>query len=230
MWNGNPRIARPEAVARGLDVQWCDNYSGHRPYVDYGRTTKQRWAYTGWRCAPGELYFSPEEIDFAEPWRGREFVVVEPHVKPNASPNKRWGLERMQRLVDLVSRRGGAPELVQFDWSGGPLLRGVTRVRPPTFRHGCAVLSRARAYVGPEGGLHHAAAALGVSAVVIFGGMTSPANTGYDGHVNLFDNGADPRTGIRGPCGMRVPCPHCERAMAAIRPEIVAYHLEQLLR
>jgi ADP-heptose:LPS heptosyltransferase len=224
MWQGNPRIAPPAAVATGRDVQWCNNYPGHRPYVDYARTTKQRWVYTDWRCTPGQIYLSAEEAGFGEPWRGRDFVVVEPHVKATASPNKRWGLARTQAVVDAISGRDGAPAFVQFDWGGGPPLQRTIEVRTPSFRHACAVLAQARAYLGPEGGLHHAAAALGVPAVVIFGGMTAPANTGYDGHVNLFDNGPD------SPCGRRVPCLHCERAMAAIRPEIVGYHLEHLLR
>jgi FkbM family methyltransferase len=48
------------------------------------------------------------------------------------------------------------------------------------------VLSGASLLISPEGGLHHAAAALGVRAVVIFGGFISPATTGYALHTNLF--------------------------------------------
>ena len=221
LWDGNPRLARPQAVAAGLDVQWLENHPGHRPYVDYGRTTERRWAYTGWRCTPGEIHFSADERRWALPWRGRRLMVIEPHIKPRASPNKRWGFKRSQAAVDIL-RGAGAPELVQFDWSGAAALEGVRLLAAPSFRHACAVLAQARAYVGPEGGLHHAAAALGVPAVVIFGGMTSPFNTGYDGHVNLYVRG-------RGsPCGMRVRCTHCDRAMAAITPEAVARHLRAL--
>jgi len=54
--------------------------------------------------------------------------------------------------------------------------------------------------------------------------MTSPANTGYDRHVNIFE----PADGAS-PCGMRVPCRHCASAMASIEPQTVASHLEQLL-
>ncbi len=218
LWNGNPRIARPAEVARGRDVQWLDNGPGRRPYVDYARTSKRRWAYTDWTCVAGEIYLSDAEIDWARHQGGDRFVVIEPYIKPGASPNKRWGLERSQAVVD----RMGGREFVQFAWSADPPLQGVRVVSAPSFRHACAVLARAGAYLGPEGGLHHAAAALGVPAVVIFGGMTSPANTGYRDHVNLFDDGPE------SPCGRRVPCPHCARAMAAIRPKLVARHLERL--
>ena len=93
----------------------------------------------------------------------------------------------------------------------------------PTFQDACTALSGAAAAVLPEGGLHHAAAALGVPAVVIFGGVCSPANTGYGPHVNLYEPHGSP-------CGQRVACAHCRRALAAIGPETVADHLDRMLR
>jgi hypothetical protein len=57
--------------------------------------------------------------------------------------------------------------------------------------------------------LHHAAAALGVPAVVIFGGFISPAVTGYAAHANIF-------TGDDLGCGNINPCPHCRAAMERI--------------
>ena len=212
LWEGNPRIARPEEVARGLDVQTIVNGPGCRPYIDYGRTTAMRWAYTDWRAAPGELY----DIERAKP---QEYVIVEPHVKATASSNKDWGWGSWQALVNRLDLNW-----VQLGPPRTRILEGVTHIETPTFLDACRVLSGTRAAVLPEGGLHHAAAALGVAAVVIFGGMTSPANTGYEAHVDLFES-----MGGASPCGMRLPCAHCARAMATIRPEIVARHLERVL-
>jgi len=65
-----------------------------------------------------------------------------------------------------------------------------------------------------EGGLHHAAAALGRPAVVIFGHFIDPEVTGYHGHKNL-------RGGAVGMCGSWSSCPECVRAMEAITPEVV---------
>ncbi len=87
----------------------------------------------------------------------------------------------------------------------GPLPDAVP-VRTASFRDACAVLSYARLYVGTEGGLHHAAAALGVPAVVYHGGYISPETTGYDGQIALYRKDGSP-------CGQRVHCPHC-RAIA----------------
>ena len=227
-WTGNPRIATP-AQAAVEDVQWLTNGPGCRPYMDHARmaaefarvfpdrpfTTQMRdarlpWRFTDWRADPGELRV-------LRVIRG-EFVVVEPHLKPGASPNKQWGWERWQALVRLVD-----VPWVQLGPKGVRVLDGVRHVPTATFLDACAVLSSARAAVLPEGGLHHAAAALGVPAVVIFGGRSSPANVGYDSHVNLFDD--DPQS----PCGQWLPCAHCARAMAVFTPAMVSRHLEDLL-
>ena len=232
IWDGNPRIARPEAVARGLAVQTLVNGPGCRPYVDYvamrnefaalfpGRpfTTKfcdprLPWRYTAWRASPGELF----HVSRREPG---DYVVVEPHLKAGASPNKDWGWDRWQALVS--SRRD--LDWVQLGAGGVRVLEGVRQLETADFRSACGLLAGARAAVLPEGGLHHAAAALDVPAVVIFGAMTSPANTGYASHVNLFE----PRGG-ESPCGQRVACDHCAQAMAAIDPAAVADHLERIL-
>ena len=221
LWAGDPRIATPEAVARGVPVQTIVNGPGCRPYIDYGRTTAACWAYTDWRATPGELY----DIERRKP---QDYVIVEPHIKAKASPNKDWGWERWQALIGRLDL-----DWVQLGPPSTRLLDGVRHIETATFLAACRALTGARAAVLPEGGPHHAAAALGVSGVVIFGAMTSPANTGYDLHVNLFE----PADGVPagrsfsegGPCGMRVPCGHCARAMASIEPETVASHLEQLL-
>ena len=73
------------------------------------------------------------------------------------------------------------------------------------------MLATARLAILPEGGLHHAAAALGVPSIVLFGGFISPRQTGYPHQVNVFTGGT--------PCGWRVRCGHCAAAMKKIEPE-----------
>ena len=77
----------------------------------------------------------------------------------------------------------------------------------------------------PEGGLHHAAAALSTPAVVIYGGFVSPVNMGYEGQVALYR----PHRHDGEPCGLRVPCEGCIAAMDGIAVETVAAALERLL-
>ena len=213
LWEGSQRILRPED-ARGKDCQWLVNGPGRRPYIDYVLTRKERWAYTGWRVTVPELHVPPEAMAWAGRWA--DAVVIEPHIKPTASPNKQWGWDRWQQLVRLC------PDLpwVQPGARGARVLDGVERVETAEFWQAVALLAHARAAVLPEGALHHAAAAVGLSAVVLFGHLCSPANTGYDLHVNVTKGG---------PCGWRVPCGHCARAWAELTPEAVAEMLQGLL-
>ena len=214
IWDGNPRLLSIREHRQGAPHQVLRNYSGCRPYIDYARTTVDRWAWNGWRVSPGEIYLTPPERRAFESVAG--CVVIEPHVKGPKQVNKQWGFARWQALVDL------RPDLkfVQLGPAGTVLLRGVRHVQTATLREAAAALSQAQAAVLPEGGLHHAAAALGVPAVVLFGGFISPASTGYDTHVNLF-------TGWEA-CGHKAPCPHCRDAMARIDPAYVAQRLTEL--
>lgn len=203
IWQGNPRILRER---RG-EFQSLLNGPGARPYIEGKAPGRWIWR-DNFRCEPGELFLSAAELAFAEPWRGR--VLVEPHVKqkPEAE-NKRWIWQRWQQLADL-----GIADFVQVGPPGTRALKGVELAVTSDFRLGCAVLSVCSAYVGTEGGLHHAAAALGKPAVVLFGGFISPQITGYDSHRNFYRGGVA--------CGARLPCAHCREAMEAIGVEDVA--------
>jgi ADP-heptose:LPS heptosyltransferase len=121
-------------------------------------------------------------------------VLVEPNL-PNwkkSSPNKDWGFPKYIALIDRLKRAG--IEVVQFVYAEGRRLPAVKKVHTPNFRLGLAVLKQAQIYVGPEGGLHHAAAALGVKGTVLFGGFVPPQVTGYDFHTNLTGGSPAPTT------------------------------------
>jgi ADP-heptose:LPS heptosyltransferase len=100
-------------------------------------------------------------------------------------------------------------------------LNGVTLLDFQNFRDAISVLSKADIYVGPEGGMHHAAAAVGVKAVVLMGGFIPPAVVGYDSHVSL--------TGGAEACGNIEPCVHCRAAMKKITVEQVMDAVNRLL-
>ena len=218
IWQGNPRIATPAQVASGLTVQRHVNCGGARPYLE--AVTRERFDYRrDWRPTPAEIVLTEDEAAFAATAAGA--LLVEPQLKASASPNKRWPWARWQALVTA------RPDLpwVQVGPRGTPRLAGLRFIETRDFRLACAVLARARAAVLPEGGLHHAAAALGVPAVVIYGGFVSPAITGYDGQVAFYR----PHRDDGDPCGLRVSCPACRSAMAHIGVEEVLEALERLL-
>lgn len=213
VWEGNPHIARP---GEKYDLTY-DNAPGDRPYIETKLT--RRWVWREYRPIVGELFLSEREQSFAQLAEG--CIVVQPFIKAGASPNKRWPLEFWQ---ELVSRQTRWP-WVQIGDGADPKLAGVSFLQTPSFRDACGVLRGARAAVLQEGGLHHAAAALAVPSVVIFGGYISPRVTGYETQRNLYVDDADHPLG----CGARTPCNHCFRAMLNIKPTTVLKNLEEIL-
>ena len=207
MWANNPRIMRHSWDRKSV-AHIVLNGPGVRPYI--AQKTAGRWVWKDFSCPVGEIYFSAEEKAYADKI-DYPFVVIEPNCKPKASPNKDWGRARWQLLADLLTKQ--KLNVLQLCEPGVHVLRNVTPIYTPSFRTACAVLAKSSGAVLPEGGLHHAAAAVGVRAVVIYGGYISPRQTGYDIHANLFTGGE--------PCGMRVHCDHCKKAMDEIEPELV---------
>lgn len=207
MFRYNPNIAAPGDEG-APDIEWIAHYKGHRLYnsVAPGR---DRWEWhMDFRPVAGEMFFSDEELKFAET-AGSGFVVIEPNVPwhKSVAPNKDWGEARYEAVSDaMVAERR---DVMQFEYSNQrSKARSARLFKAPTFRHALAVLARAALYIGPEGGLHHGAAAVGIPAVVLFGGFIPPQVTGYDTHTNL--------TGGAQACGKFQRCDHCRAALDAI--------------
>lgn len=197
LWQGNPNITR---IDRGAHlVRECP---GHRHYIVDKTPTAWRWRRVPDR-EPGDLFLPSE----AAP-RGGPFVYIEPNTKPGASPNKVWPFGNYQAVIDAL------PAVRFIQCGPGRVLKRCEHINTATVLQALQVLAHASLYVGPEGGMHHAAAALRVPAVVIFGGYIAPDVTGYRGHVNLYAGGE--------PCGMRTPCRHCADAMASITVDRVS--------
>ena len=218
IFRGNPNVASPGDERAG-DIEWIDYYKGKRGYNHHDVAGK-RWIWNyDFRAKQGEFFFTEAEekvADLLAP--ADDFVVIEPHVPAKSvAPNKDWGFEKFQAVVDALTNNGQL--VVQFDY-GRQILRGARRVKTKSFREAAAVLSRASAAVLPEGGMHHAAAAVDVPAVVIFGGFIPPMVTGYGTHANL--------TGGADACGSLFPCDHCRKALDAITVEEVIEAVAEL--
>lgn len=223
VWEGNPAIATPAYVNSGKRVHHITNGVGCRPYIRYPFTAARGMRFTQWRARDhvGRLYLTEEELERGRALR-REigpFLVLEPSVKPDTTPNKSWGLHRFTEVVralpDVTFVRVHGLECQPFS--------PVRNVKTETFREACGYIAASDGYVGTEGGFHHAAAALGKPAVVIFGGFISPKTTGYETHINLCDKGPG------SPCGRWQPCGHCEAAMARITPDRVVESVRRMM-
>lgn len=139
--------------------------------------------------------------------------------------NKQWPVTRYKELSRLLIDSGYSVAQFRYNPPFGPgniLGSGVDLLDTPSFRHSLALMKRAKFYVGPEGGLHHGAAAVGTPAVVIFGGYISPDITGYAHHYNHYVGGE--------PCGSFQQCPHCSNAMALITVEQVFESCQQIMK
>lgn len=215
VWENNPRIAQLEE--RGdLQMLYARSLTTNmRPY-HLDKTDKQ-WKYNPtFRADVGEIYLTPKECAF-----GPEFkpdIIIEPNIKAGASPNKAWRDDYWNAFVKMAIAAGY--RLAQMGPPGARRFTGVDFFGTPTFRAGCSIVKRSLGIVTTEGGLHHAAAALGIPGVVIFGGFTPVELTGYAVHRNLG-------RGVDDACGMRSPCEHCKKAMAEITPEQVLEELKK---
>lgn len=212
MFRHNPNVARPGSEG-DRDIEWCNYFKGNR---GYNRLGSGRWIWNmAFRAPPGEIYFSAEEAAFAQSSIDPGFVLIEPNVpnQKSVAVNKQWDINRFQEVADALVSRGH--HVVQPMYTGAKyLLRHIHPFKAGSFRNALALLSRAALYIGPEGGMHHGAAAVGTPAVVIFGGFIPPQVTGYASHVNL--TGGDVVA-----CGSLTKCDHCERALNAISVEDV---------
>lgn len=220
MFRHNPNVARlGDELAS--DLEWIPHYKGSRVYNKL--VSGNRWVWNfDFKAKPGELFFTDVEREVAKSFGGG-FILMEPNVpwQKTVAPNKDWGEKNYAEVARVLRQMGH--EIVQFKHKNSRRILSDARVvEPRSFRQVLAALERARLYIGPEGGLHHGAAAVGTVAVVLFGGFIPPAVVGYDGHVCL--------TGGAEACGNINPCDHCRRAMNNITVDEVVDRATELLR
>jgi len=192
--------------------------SGHRPYI--AAKSAGRWTWKPYKPKPAEMFFTPEELAFAEPYRGA--VLVEPNVKATGHSNKAWPWHSWTQFVAWAPQYVRGLRLLQCGPASTKRLPDVEFVETPTFRHALAVLSACRALVTTEGGLMHGAAAVGVPAVVLWSEFIDPSITGYATHRNIRHASKT--------CGMRINCASCRRSMEMIPVKEVTDNLMEILR
>jgi ADP-heptose:LPS heptosyltransferase len=169
------------------------------------------------------IFLSKQELakkilpDAEKPW-----VAIQSIGNTKWTDNKNWGAEKFARLAELLSpsfslvQMGTAadpPLPVQMNLCGKVDVRGVFQV-----------LGQCAGFVGLEGFLMHAATAMGVASVIVYGGFTAPWQTGYEINANLF-------TPVPcAPCWLESRCPYDKKCMEAITPSHVADALTEKLR
>jgi len=202
VFENNPRITdKPEGAQRLVQG------GGQRPYI----VSKglRRWVWKPYKPEPGEFYFTAEEESRGRAARGT--IVIEPSIKRSVGhQNKAWPWDRWLVLAALLKRDY---DVVQLGDNTIRSIPGVRRIPTERFRIAAAALKHAAGLITTEGGLHHAAAAVGLPAVVIYTGFIGPQHTGYDMHVNLAK--------AKEYCGSRINCVHCAEAASRIAVDMV---------
>ncbi len=207
----------------GSAVALIQEYPGKRVSIDPKRSVTDaegnviRFAFNEDFHAPrGTVLFSTPEIIAWSAWHGPSDVIIEPSIKGAYAPNKAWPFDRWERIAASLIDAGH--RVTQFIYDGTKRLGtpGIDYSSTRSFREACFALSQASLFIGTDGGLHHAAAAFNVPAIVLWSHYSSPDIFGYDYQHNVR------RTDGPG-CGNVVErCDECQAAMEAIKADHVS--------
>lgn len=212
-WHGNPAYDKnsPKSIKDG---------GGYRPYIRGWQGSRIIFE-ENHRPRAGKIFLTEsEKSSFSEITdRFKDgFVVIAPHLKDAASPNKSWGFDNFQEVAAEIR----LPIIQLIEDSQQKIIENSMPLNTKTFREAAGVISRARLVICNEGGTHHMAASMGVPAVVVLGSFIPPEITGYDAHANVTVSGATY-------CGDWSPCQDCRKAMEKIKPRDIMGIAERFL-
>jgi len=135
--------------------------------------------------------------------------------------NKNWGVENFRSVARSLEKDFS---VVQLGASGDPPL-GVDlelQGRLP-IRDVFVVLRECKLFIGQEGFLMHAAAAVELPAVIVFGGFLAPWQTGYQSNANFYSD-------IEcAPCWLEAKCPYEKVCLAQITPLYVSVRAKSFI-
>ena len=223
--------------------------NGNRPYIE--RWGNNQIIFKEYQPKIGELVFNDKEnqdvmkilrtkgleknsIYFNRLWGRNEYdtpvIYVNPDSKNTTScNNKEWPWEYWCELVESLSNCDVIRCKPQstHDVSGNvpynnPDLPGAINIDISDPRLAFNIMSGCDLVITTEGGAHHAAAALGIEAIVLYGAFISPKNTGYSHQHNIY-NGPDI------PYGSTIPDDRCIQAMRDIKTHRVLELARNLL-
>lgn len=218
IWDDNPIILRPGDPREHVSVV---NGPNARPYIVYPFTAESGWTFNQeFRCRDhvAKIYLTIPEVALGAQLRRTygPYVLIEPWSK---HANLRWPLEYWQSLV------AARPDLTFIQHvhkgTGNCIVDGVPLVDTRDFRQACALLASASLYIRGESGMCHAAAALGVEQITIWGGCMDAEVMGYYRKQHMV--------GVTPPfCGRYIACTHCRGVMQDILPSTVLAELASI--
>ena len=114
-------------------------------------------------------------------FKGKTLIAINTICK---EPTKDWVVSYWHELID---RLADEYFIVQLGNQNELQLDKVVRFAGELdLRESIAVLEKCKLFIGGVSFLMHAAAAVGVKSVIIYGGRETPQNSGYDNNINLY--------------------------------------------
>ena len=229
---GNESIIHIDQIKDYKKVVWLDNYPGHRPYRIYNASNhKEKYTWNNnYEAKRGEIFFSNEELENtnilfnnikSKFGSKKKIVHIEPNIKKSTGYiNRDWGFEKWQSVVNELKDK---ILFIQTSFNNQKILKNVLNINNTNFRIACSLMSKTHLFIGAHGGMSHAAAALNLKAVVIFGGFINPKTLGYSIHKNIYIDD------ILSPCGSKYECNHCKKCLESIKVKNIIYEIENIL-
>lgn len=181
----------PEKAIQRYDkhviAQICESYGIHNPKI---------------KC---ELFLTDDELEFANQISkkiNKPYVTIEPNTKDEYTVNKRYPKDKWQKIVNDIKDK---VIIVQLGNDSTNVLEGVIDMTgKTTFREAAGIIGNSLFHIGSEGGLMHAANAVGKSAIIVITGFLHPDMTCYPENTNIWIGKN------HGPCGMKIKCQECK--------------------
>ena len=156
------------------------------------------------------------------PDTGKPWVAIQSTGLSTWTDNKNWGVENFREVVRLLEKDFS---LVQLGALSDPSLGVDLELQGRlALREVFIVLRECKIFIGQEGFLMHASAAVELKSIVVYGGFIAPWQSGYESNINLF-------TDVEcAPCWLGAPCPHNKKCLRKITPEQVSKQANSLFK
>jgi len=200
-------------------------------YLDYYRNSQQPGQHilsvlsneAGVRQPPVKpaIYLNQSELIRAKlPDTGKPWIAIQSTGLATWTDNKNWGHQKMGKVIELLKSDYSFLQLGSHDDPSLSVDLNLSGKVSP--REAICYLKRCQKMVAQEGFLMHAAAAVGVPSVIIYGGFIAPWQSGYDCNINLYT------TLPCAPCFLTSPCPYGKRCLEDIKPSHVIEALHSI--
>ncbi len=177
------------------------------------------------------LYFDVREqqkIDelISEYGLHKSFIILEPETNQDWFGKLRaWPEERWQEIVNWLQEAYPDHQRIQVGVGNAEPLEGVIDLKNKTsFREAALLMKRSALFIGTEGGLMHAASAVDVPALILWGGITLPEFAGYADQQKILCHYVD-----CAPCGNLGWCNNGHKCMRSLKTSEVQKAITSLL-